>query len=205
MRPILVDVPEELAAERIVLRAIRPGWGERVNEAAIESLAELRPWMPWAQSAPSVADSEEWCRRAAGRMLLREELQYGLFRREDELFLGDCGVPRLNWEVMSFEIGYWLRSSCVGRGYMVEAVGCLTQFLQDRLKARRVEIRVDDRNRRSQRVAERAGFDLEGTLRCVGRTMQGGSADMRVYARVRDEESINDQGSMTNAPSAKPQ
>lgn len=40
-------------------------------EAARESLAELRPWLPWAQAAPTLEDSEPRVRKGMANFLLR--------------------------------------------------------------------------------------------------------------------------------------
>ena len=64
-----------------------------------------------------------------------------------------------------FEIGYWCCTGMTGRGYVTEAVRGKAAFAFDVLGAQRVEIRCDPRNRPSARVAERAGFHLEGELR----------------------------------------
>ena len=86
-----------------------------------------------------------------------------------------------------FEIGYWLRTRFAGQGYMTEAVGGITAFAFDRLGARRVEIRCDSLNRRSARVAERAGFFLEGELRNAEVGPGGELRDTLVFSMVPEE------------------
>ena len=41
------------------------------------------------------------------------------------------------------EIGYWLRKSRWGSGYMIEATNAVSDFAMNMLKANRVEIRCD--------------------------------------------------------------
>jgi ribosomal-protein-serine acetyltransferase len=65
---------------------------------------------------------------------------------------------------------------------MTEAVVAATAFAFEQLSARRVEIRIDDRNERSCRVAERAGLLLEGVMRCDALDPEGKPRDTRVYA-----------------------
>jgi len=48
---------------------------------------------------------------------------------------------------------------------MTEAVSILLAMLRNRVHVRRVEIRSDSENLKSRRVAELAGFQLEGILR----------------------------------------
>jgi RimJ/RimL family protein N-acetyltransferase len=192
MDPLLIDVPERLATERLVVRVPRAGDGTAVNAAVCVSHAELAPWMPWAATLPSVDESEAYCRRAHAKFLLREDLAMFVFAggaddREGEL-VGATGLHRIDWPLRSFEIGYWRRTGCEGRGFMTEAVRAMARMAFDALGARRVEIRMDDRNVASWRLAERAGFTLEALLRFDSLTPAGEPRSTRIYARVRGAE-----------------
>ena len=192
--PLLIDVPQRIETPRLILRCPGPGDGAALNEAECETLVELLPWMPWAQSARTPADSEIYCRRSRAKFLLREDLPMLIFERQrvaggagdaEGLLLGSTGLHRMDWQVRRFEIGYWRRAGHQGRGIITEAVLALTQMAFDQLGARRVEIRMDDANTASRRVAERAGFSFEGVLRQDSATPQGELRDSRVYSRVR--------------------
>jgi RimJ/RimL family protein N-acetyltransferase len=192
MEPILIDVPERIETERLVLRAPRAGDGQTVNDAIRVSHAELAPWMPWAGTMPSVDESEAHCRRQQARYILREDFVLLMFERatgggEGEL-VGGTGLHRIDWALRKFEIGYWRRTGCEGRGYVTEAVRALARLAFDALGARRVEIRMDDNNAPSWRVAERAGFTLEALLRFDSATPAGEPRSTRIYARVRGAE-----------------
>ncbi|CAN5556665.1 hypothetical protein BH24ACT21_BH24ACT21_10550 [soil metagenome] len=50
-----------------------------------------------------------------------------------------------------------------------------------------MEIRCDSINHRSRKVAERAGFRLEGELRNAEANVDGEPRDMLVYAMLPDE------------------
>ncbi len=181
--PILLDIPDQFETERLIIRAPRAGDGPACNAAIRESLDELRPWMPWAEPVPSVEDTETVHRRAAARWLTREELPLALFRKEDGLFVGGSGLHRIDWSVPRMEIGYWIRTSLSGQGYITEAVNGITAFAFDVLGAQRLEIRCDARNRRSAAVAQRAGFTLEGRLHHHMKAPDGSLRDTLVYAR----------------------
>ena len=196
----MIDVPTRIDTPRLILRCPTSADAAAQNEAVCESLADLQPYMPWAQAAPTLAQSEAECRRMHARFLLREDLVMFMFerlgRRRDGAdgseggLLGGTGLHRIDWAQRNFEIGYWCRTSRQRRGYVAEAVQALTRFAFDRLEARRVEIRMDDGNERSWRVAERAGFRLEGVLRGNSMTPTGELRDTRVYARVRGAEEV---------------
>lgn len=184
--PLLIEVPEALETERLLIAAPQPGIGPLMSVAIAESLAHLSPWMPWAQQAPSFEDSEAVVRRQRADFILRKDLPYQIYDRHPEgrRLLGGTGLHRLDWEVRRFEIGYWIRSSAEGQGYVSEAVLALTQMAFEQLRARRVEIRMDDVNLRSRAVAERCGFQLEGILRNDSLTPAGELRSTCVYARI---------------------
>ena len=91
-------------------------------------------------------------------------------------------MPRLSWERRRFEIGYWVRTSLVGNGYVSECVAQLTRLCFERFDARRVEICASADNLRSRRVAELAGFRCERTIAPDGSHPDGSPRATIVYA-----------------------
>lgn len=67
---------------------------------------------------------------------------------------------------------------------MTEGVRALADHALGPLAASRVTILCDDRNTPSWRLAERAGFQLEGILRNDRLDLSGRLRDTRVYSRV---------------------
>jgi RimJ/RimL family protein N-acetyltransferase len=181
MDPLLLDLPDEILTQRLILRPPRAGDGAAVNEAILESIEGLQRWMPWATPTPTPEQSESWCRHAAADFLARKQLPMLLFLRDGGTFAGSSGMHALDWNVPRFEIGYWVRRRFEGQGFVTEAAAAFTRFAFETLRAQRVEIRTDDRNERSWRVAERLGYRLEGVLRNESRDAYG-LRDTRIYA-----------------------
>ena len=163
--PILRDFPEAFETERLQIRSPMPGDGRELHAAVRESMAELLPWVPWPKEHGTVKDSESSARLARVRFLERSELRMHLYLKGSGTLVGSSGLQGIDWEVPKFEIGYWCRTRFSGQGYTTEAVRGIAAFAFDTLGAKRVEIRCDPLNRPSARVAERAGFRLEGELR----------------------------------------
>lgn len=189
--PVLIDVPEAFESERLLIRAARTGDGAAVHEAVEESLAELRPWMPWAHGPQSAEASEAHARQAQADFLARRDLTLFLFRLEDGRFVGGSGLHRIDWTIPRFEIGYWVRSSMTGRGFATEAVRRIARFAFDDLDAERVEIWCDARNERSAAVARRAGFPLEARLNRNRRDTSGELSDSLCFALLRGEQRLS--------------
>jgi len=180
--PILVDFPESVETERLLMRSPFPGDGPEMYAAITESIEELAPWMAWPKEHETVDESEASARRARIAFLARTELRMHLYLKGTDTLVGVCGLQGIDWEVPKFEIGYWCRTRFASLGYTTEAVKAITAFALDALGARRVEIRCDTLNLPSARVAERAGFLLEGTLHNNDLGTDGRPRDTRIYA-----------------------
>jgi RimJ/RimL family protein N-acetyltransferase len=113
-----------------------------------------------------------------------------MFLHDRKTVVGGTGLHRMDWSVPRFEIGYWVRRTHEGQGYAAEAVRALTRFAFNTLKSERVEIHCSHRNARSQRVAERCGFLLDGRLRNHGREPTGELRDMLVYSLVATDAAV---------------
>ncbi len=175
-------IPERLETERLTLCAPRVADAEEMREAIAESFDELHRWMEWATEVPTLEVEREIMasRRAAHER--GEELSYLMWLKCDGRLAGSCGLPRLSWERRRFEIGYWVRTSLVGNGYVSECVAQLTRLCFERFDARRVEICASADNLRSRRVAELAGFRCERTIAPDGSHPDGSPRATIVYA-----------------------
>lgn len=186
-RPFLIDIPDEWVGPRVTLRRYREDDARALFEAVMESREHIRPWLPWVETYHSVDDAIEFVRRQLGHWALSGHVGMAIFSRADGTYLGATGFTVRDLAVPSFEIGYWLRQSAEGHGYMTEAVRIVTAFLFDGLAARRVFIRCDARNARSKAVAERLGFTFEGCHRHDEIGTDGSLRDSLVYALIPDD------------------
>jgi RimJ/RimL family protein N-acetyltransferase len=176
--------PRSLETDRLFIRSAQPGDGELHHRAVHESLAELRPWLPWVQTPPTLESCEEVCRAAHARYLAGEDMMALVFLKASGELIGGSGLHDMNWTLRCCEIGYWGRTGYTGRGLLTEAVRALAEHALRELAANRVFLTTDDANVRSWSLAERAGFEFEGLLRNDRFNVTGQLRDTRVYARV---------------------
>jgi RimJ/RimL family protein N-acetyltransferase len=100
--------------------------------------------------------------------------------------LGSVGV-RFNETGDVGEIGYWLRESARKRGAMTRAVQLVSRWAFER-GAARLQLRADVENVPSRRVAEQAGFRLEGVLRSAHWNARlGRRQDWAMYSLLPEE------------------
>lgn len=177
----------------IFLRSYEAEDTRLLYEAASESVAELYPWLPgWCHPGYAMADSHRWVTSRLGAWG-RPDFDFVVAEQGTGRFLGAIGINHVN-QVHSFgNLGYWIRSNATGRGIAVAAVRLCAQFGFEELKLQRLEIVVDVENRRSQRVAEKAGAVREGVAR---RRCKFGSTwhDAIVYSLLSDDLSLPPAG-----------
>ena len=179
-----VKLFDELAGERVLVRPYRVEDAEALREAVEESREHIRAWLPFADAHQTIEETRDWITHTIAQWLLRENMGTGVFLREDGAFLGGLGLHIRSWEIGFFEIGYWLRASAEGHGYMREAVPLLIEFAARDLLASRLEIRCDARNARSAAVAERLGFKREGHIRNGLHAPTGGMRDTLIFGLI---------------------
>ena len=90
-------------------------------------------------------------------------------------------MHRIDWTIRRFEIGYWVRASETGKGYVTEAARLLCELCFGLLEANRVFIRCASTNVKSAAVPQRLGFKLEGKLANEGVNTSGELYDMLVF------------------------
>jgi RimJ/RimL family protein N-acetyltransferase len=159
------DVPREILTERLRLHQYREEDAELVFEAIEESRAELERWMPWASFIRDAQQLRDDMPRSLEAWDRGEDYGYTIRRREDDRLLGSINYQDPNWAIPRFDLGYWMRTSETGKGYVSEAVRGLVRVAFGRLDATRVQIACDENNTRSVRVAEACGFQYEGRMR----------------------------------------
>lgn len=172
----------ELRTARLLIRCKQPSDAPLLKHAVDSSLAHLRQWMPWAMHEPSdLSVIEERIARFHHQFLTGEDRTYGIFNLERTEILGGIGLHP-GEKPDTLELGYWLRVDAIGQGFATEAATALTHAAFTQLGAKCIEIRCDPRNRRSARIPERLGFQLERILIADTVTPTGESRDTMVWA-----------------------
>jgi RimJ/RimL family protein N-acetyltransferase len=182
--PTLIPLFDELRGERVIVRPYREEDAPAMYEAVAELREHIRPWLPFADEHQSVDESRAWINGSRAHWILRQDINCGIFEAATDRFLGGIGLHVHSWEIPSFEIGYWLRKSAEGHGYMSEAARLLTDFVLNDLKANRVEIQCDERNTHSASVAKRLGYIQEGRLRNEAQAPDGAVRNTLIFSRV---------------------
>ena len=127
------------------------------------------------------ADAKEFI----GRMLAKDvETNFAIDVRGEAI--GGVGLMlHDDVERCSAEIGYWLSEEYWGRGIMTEALTAVVEHAFSQFELSRIYAVPFAGNAASNKVLEKAGFTLEGTLRRSA-IKEGVIRDQLMYARTLD-------------------
>ena len=148
----------------ITLRAPRMDDAPAHHAAVVASLSQVSAWLDWAHDGYTVEESKSFMARAIEGHESGEQFEF-LIWDENGMFLGCCGLNRLDRRFLKSNLGYWVRTDAAGRGIATAATRLLARFGFEQLGLQRIEIVAAIDNVRSQRVAEKAGAFREGVLR----------------------------------------
>ena len=110
---------------------------------------------------------------------------------DDGTFLGLALAFAIDREGRELELGYTVTPAARGRGAATWAVRALTEWAVRELDPLRIQLQISADNAASKRVAERAGYVYEGTLRSV-HFKQGTRQDMEVWSRLPGDPAPTD-------------
>ncbi|NJD03804.1 MAG: GNAT family N-acetyltransferase [Ruminiclostridium sp.] len=101
--------------------------------------------------------------------------------------IGSIFVKSLFPEHKCCEIGYYLCEDFWGKGLMTEAVVVVVKFLFNEVGVHRVQAFHDIQNIASERVLQKSGFRLEGTMRHNRIRKDGSFSDVNIWAILNEE------------------
>ncbi len=150
---------------RVLIRPYRRSDVDALYEAVRESVDEVKQWLSWCHSGYSRDESEAWVAACSQAWANGESYDFGIFDARSTAYLGGCGLNHLNHLHQLANLGYWVRTSCAGRGIASAAAQLVAHFGFEELGLTRIEIVASVENAPSQRVAEKVGATREGIQR----------------------------------------
>jgi ribosomal-protein-serine acetyltransferase len=184
-----------LSNGHILIRPFRAEDIDPMCQAVRESITEVSPWLPWCHPDYRIEDSQAFVMSRESAWKNEDEYSFAVCDARTQMFLGGVGLNQVIRIYRCANLGYWVRSSCVGRGVASSAVQLAARFGLEELGLQRIEILAATGNHASQRAALKARAVREGVLR-KRLLINGESHDAVVYSLVAED--FNDKCGMMN-------
>ena len=170
---------ETLAQGTIRLRRYRPSDAMSLYESVHESIPELTK-RGFYRVDYTVQDAIADVRSNIRNWDMAQAYAYVIEETPGAMFVGQCRVEEIEYEHRNAALGWWVRTSCTGRGIATAAARLVAQAAFEDLNLIRLNIYMVADNVASRRVAEKIGGVLEGILRSQ-RIGPSGPIDCAVY------------------------
>jgi ribosomal-protein-alanine N-acetyltransferase len=159
--------PQLLETARLHLRPYEPADAAAFFTVIDQSRERLRHSFPdRLRTVATLADAPKQLAAFAQDWRTGRFYVFGIWHRTSQAYLGDiCLMPQRGDQA---EIGYYLASEAEGQGYAREALGAITHFGFEQVRAARLLIRCFADNVRAQQVAQAHGFSLQGQEPAAG-------------------------------------
>ena len=167
MDPVYPKLPESLETGRLLVRKYKSGDGTAIL-ALLERNNNRQFLLPNVEEVTKIKDidaAEVKVRQHAEEWEARKRFVMGIWRKKDSLYVGEIWIEPNQWNVPSFELGWFLDAGFLGKGFATEAANRSLMFLFNNLQAHKVIVITRDTNLRSIKLAERLGFKREGHFR----------------------------------------
>lgn len=114
----------------------------------------------------SAEEEEKWIQNLTQQRKAGTAYLFAIELQKPKLFLGVCGLLRLDWIHRSAELGISLNNKQYwGKGLGTEAIHLLVKFGFNTLNLHRISLTVFEDNLRALRVYEKVGFTKTGRQR----------------------------------------
>ena len=90
---------------------------------------------------------------------------FAILRKEDYLYIGGCGINKIDWNNSNCEVGIFLGKEFWNKGYGTDAMQVLIDFIFNNTSLNKIGLFVYEFNKRAIKSYEKCGFKIEGRLR----------------------------------------
>jgi len=179
--------PDQTRTDRLCIRRYHLGDGPELGRVAVDSYAHLRPWLQWPVPTQTDATSEGLVRGFLGNWLLNRDFVLSIRSADGKRQIGGTGYHLHHGPLSDgvAEIGMWIASEYAGMGFGTHSLQTMVAWGFSEWPWRRMVWKCDARNTASRRVAEKAGFTLEGIAQRDGTAPDGLLRDTCSYAILK--------------------
>lgn len=173
-----------LEGKEVMLRTVRLSDANELFRIITDSREHLERWLPWVDFVRSADDERHIVEQWLYEMQMKSAIH--LCMNVESQIAGIISAHRIDWMNERASIGYWTKRDMTGRHIATGSAAVLTKYIFEELRLHRIYIQAATDNMPSNRVIQRLGFKLEGTLREDER-IRDRFVDLNIYGMTVDD------------------
>jgi ribosomal-protein-serine acetyltransferase len=148
----------------IGIRRLRVEDIEPYQEAASTSAPEAYQFMPWCHPNYSINESKHFIESQIDLWDKGLSFGFSIYHLESDALIGAVEIAHPNWQENYGDLGYWMRSSEVGKGYTAAGARLAVRFAFEELKIAYLRIYCLPENMPSRRIAVKLGAKFDSKV-----------------------------------------
>lgn len=159
-----ISPAQKLEGSRVVLKKHDEGLASTMFSYVEKDRKRLGQFLPWVSFTNTVEDELNYIKHTRTSWDEGTLFDYGIFRKSDDIYMGNIGLHSIQWKFDRCEVGYWILGDFEGQGYMSEALRILEAHAFG-MGFHRIEVRCSSINQRSANVPIACGYVFDGVLK----------------------------------------
>ncbi len=114
----------------------------------------------------------------------KQYFPYIIIDKSNNNFIGFIDLKNLDWSIPKTEIGCYTDEQYTAKGITTKALQLFIEFASTEFAFKKIFLRTHHSNKPAIAIAEKCGFELEGTLRMDYKTTSGKIVDLLYYGKL---------------------
>ena len=183
MESLHINKTEIIADKDILLRFVEPKDAEPIFNTIDNERNYLKEWLPFVEETHDIAYTETFIENTIAPH--SHDLTFTISYKDQ--FVGIIGLKDIDMGNRKTEIGYWLSEKFQHKGIVTRSCKALIEFAFNDMNLHRIQLKAATENYKSQAVAQRLGFTLEGIER-DGELHSHGFVDLKVFSLLKEDQ-----------------
>lgn len=159
------------------------------NYKHLSEIANQKDLLTFSPSDISTPESlKNYVQTAVDGYYQRTTIPFIIFDKTKNVYAGSTRFGFINWKNKVLHIGWtWIGREFQGTGLNKNIKFLMLQYAFETMEFEKVEFRIDERNTRSRKAAEKIGATLEGLLRKDTLMLDGFKRNTCCYGILKEE------------------
>ena len=182
MEPLHINKTEILVDKDILLRVVEPKDAAPIFNTIDNERDYLKEWLPFVEETQDISYTKTFIEHTIAAD--SSDLTFNISYKNE--FVGIIGLKDTDMGNRKTEIGYWLSEKFQHKGIVTRSCMALIEYAFNEMNIHRIQLKAATQNFKSQAVAERLGFILEGIER-DGELHSYGFVDLKVFSLLKED------------------
>ncbi len=111
---------------------------------------------------------------------------YVIEDNETQSLAGFIDIKNIDWNIPKGELGCYTDEHYAGKGITSKAFSLFVKYCFDHFGFAKLFLRTHESNFAAQKLADKAGFQIEGNIRKDYKTTKGELVDLIYYGRIKE-------------------